>query len=428
VKLVAAMLGLAVGLTAQSVRILHLPDNLVLPARSGANVLIEVAVEGKADSVWLATAADSTTRVPLVAGDAGRYQLNLADVRVTRLVIGTKETTISVYAAFGSDVKSSAAIRFARLALAATAFTLHMVPIGGGTTVELDRTNPLWLAPGQCERLEVRCSAAVPMLSARMGSTDVPLTHDADSTTWRLVCNAELRRSWLDAGSLQLVAQTGGDAATWAAIDAIPKTLRPEQVPESFTLAERTSMPLPGSGDWLELSVPDIHLGEVELAIRSKDGKTILDDQHLFAHEHVTIDLGGPRWELVVQRVEIHLRHPDRVTFCLVPQAKYPSDRLQVLFDRMSAAPAGIVFQPGGGLEKLGADRLDGKSMARLLRVRRAGMPVDPQPEAFVEGVTGPKSIYAEAKVQTADGATQTFHDWLLAELAATKPKSAQDH
>jgi hypothetical protein len=94
----------------------------------------------------------------------------------------------------------------------------------------------------------------------------------------------------------------------------------------------------------------------------------------------------------------------------------------------MSAAPAGIVFQPAGGLGKRGADTLDGKLMARLLRVLRAEMPADPKPEAFVESVAGPKSIYAEFEVQSADGATQPLHDWLLAELAATKPKSAQDH
>src|SRR6185295_675466 len=100
------------------VRIVRVPDQVVLPAPPGANLLLEVEIEGifrgRQFPVWIATDAISVDRVPLEqTGTAMRFQLNLADARVQALLPAARDQgELIVLATCDSFITHSIPIRW----------------------------------------------------------------------------------------------------------------------------------------------------------------------------------------------------------------------------------------------------------------------------------------------------------------------------
>jgi hypothetical protein len=396
------------------VRIVRVPDQVVLPAPPGANLLLEVEIEGifrgRQFPVWIATDAISVDRVPLEqTGTAMRFQLNLADARVQALLPAARDQgELIVLATCDSFITHSIPIRWARTAANAP-------PVYGilrkkdGSTRTTEVSTRAWLDPRTFASFEVqgageRQSAAV----ARIGELEVPLVRRAEQGLWVLE-NTALLQEQADRGHSLEVEVKRGTASSVFRFDLAPSRLALPDGPVTFTLAQRKRALVPGSHDWLTVAIDDITMGQVLLEVTDADGHVVVPQRSVIERDAVELPLAGEHAVLTVDRLVNLLIGDDFAELTVRPASGFVPDRIAQLIHAVAASKDTFVREGEDYPGPMAAQFL----VARLGPKQR-GITVD----AFVDDVAS-KSLKTGAPyhVRRPDGTTVTMQEWLRAEL-----------
>lgn len=362
---VLLLLGGAVPALAQSgVRLTRVPERVVLPAAAGENLVLEVEAPAAAE-VWLARAADAADRVPLVATGGPTWQLNLADVRVLRLLAaGQDHGELFAFARCDGRTVASPAIGWARAAV--TTKLGCLLVFTDGSRRQLAAEGEPWLDPAALERIEVR-GAGAPQARVIAHAEHVVLPLVRMDDTFVLAMNDALRRDLARAGELGLEVQLGA-AAQWLPFRIVPDRLAPEQ-PE-FVVQQRHDAVIPGSRGWLEVRLDDITMGQVLLSVVDATGHTVVGPRSVHERDHVVLPFAGGDSVLVIDRLVNLLIGDDYAQLRVVEAAKFRPDPFAIFLQRIGAAE-GVRFVREGV-------EWDSHSAEQFLRARLAAQR-DPQ-------------------------------------------------
>lgn len=412
-----AALGVVFALPAQGVRLVRVPERLVLPAPSGSNLMLEVEVVGGADRIWLARGELDDSGVPLAAVGEGRYQLNLADARVVGLVrAGEADGAFHVRARVGDRVVAGPPIAWSRGDAPVARARCHVK--GGGepaTVVGLDGEH--WLDVARTDRLEVH-GVAAPLARVKLvaGTTDVLLPWRGGEQGFALDLNEGLRTALQQAAACTLDVRAGDDVAQFA-FRIVPDRID-AAANEPFVVMQRRAAFVPGTRQWLEVRIDDITMGQVLLTVVDATGRDVVAARHVADHDDVPFRLGTDDYVLYVDRLVNKLVADDWAELSVHPAAGFRPDVLARLIRRVEAA-TGVVFV------REGTDH--GPAMAaQLLRARLASVrgPA-PTPQEFLELCSKSSRTGEPYHVRKADGTVQPARDWLLEQLAAVEHEVA---
>lgn len=410
---------LAPFLAAQNgLRLTRVPDQVVLPARAGTNLLLEVAVIGEPELIWLARTRDQIARVPLSPAGGGRYQLNLAEPEVLRLLHAELASgTFRIFARFGADVVASAEIGWRRGETPATRPQCFVLA-RDGSKKKASKEQVRWLDPAAVERFEVHgISAPVARVIARAGHTDCPMTWRPDDRLFVLELNDGLRRSLLAAGEFALEVRAGTETTLfdWR---VVPDRIDFPDEALTLTVMQRRHARIPGSRDWLEVRLGDITMGQVMLSMHDAEDGVVVEPRLVAEHDPVEFALAGESYVLSIDKLRNRLIGDDWAELSLVPKPAFKPDPIAALIRRVRDSE-GVTFVRDG-------KDYDGKMAAQLLRARlgshRGARPTPPQ---FV-AMGGKSSTTGKPyHVRLANGEQQDAAAWLGELLRAIEAENA---
>jgi Family of unknown function (DUF5329) len=402
--LAAALLATAT-VAQQGVRLVRVPEQLVLPTAAGQNLLLEVEVPVTATAVWLG-ANGIDERVPFAATGAGRYQLNLADPRVGKLA-RAHDRQLTVHALVDGEQLSSAWISFRRPAVAATGMSCAVWRTGHGAPE--DAAADAWLAPRDVDRIEIGGASADVVLMAHMGATDRPLVRSPGRTVWTLRIDDVERTAWQQAGSLVVAAQRAEDTAVCFELRAIPVELAAPAAGLPFVVGQRRRAPIPGTRDWLSVELDDITAGQVRLQITSANGRVLVPARSVRDGDTVPLPLGGDDAVLVVEVLQNLLIGEDYAELRAQSRAAFAADRIEALLRLVAASK--YPFVRNGRV-------YTGAAAAAHLRRKLAAASERPSVDAFIDQIASKSSTTGEDySVQLADGTATPMAQWLRRQL-----------
>jgi hypothetical protein len=409
-------------LAAQAVRIVQVPERLILPAAAGSNLLLEVEVDGAASAVWLALDAAARERVALTAAGAQRWQLNLADAKVTALLPRQHAGAFQVHAAFGERTVSSTTIAWKKQPLVPAVARLRL-HLRDGTTLEHALQIPLrywvfghdgrpWFDFAAATRIEVDGLGdhASVNVGVRGPGIDLPLTRAADGEVWTLTMNEREREHFAAAAEIAIVV-TRDQATTTFTLRSIPGRLVGAGEPCGFVVPQRRRAELPGSRGWLNVSIDDITLGTTRLRIDDAEARAIVPTTRVFEREFVAFQHAGEDYVLTIDKLVNRLVGEDHAELSLRRAAGFVPDRIGQLV-RAVGATADVfvrdgVDEPGPVTQQF--------LLAKLGSHRGPPLTVD----QFVDDFAGvAKRSGPPITVRRDNGTTATMQEWLRAELA----------
>jgi hypothetical protein len=404
--------------TQAGIRLVHVPERVVLPAPAGSNLLLEVEIEGAADpgqgAVWLARDASSHGDVDLTAIGGRRFQQNLADPRVVALLpAGEDRGAFVVTAHLGGRTVRSAPVAWTRAPLAPSALRCRVLTTTRAEPLRLGTGVPHWLSPDEVERIDVEAGDARVAVEATLGTTDCPFTRHGERT-FRLELDAGKRAAWQAAGELVVVVRAGGDDETFR-FRAIPDRLELERDVEEFAVAQRTAAEIPGTRGWLRVRIDDVTGGQVLLRVDTATGMPVVPRRSARDGDHVEVALGRERAVLHLRRLVNLLIGDDHAEFAVMPAARFAQSRIDALLARIAASDAVFVRE---GRDHTGAEA------AALLRAKLAAWPGREPPTLDVDEIASRSSTTGnDYEVRLATGARVPARQWLLAELEAMRPR-----
>lgn len=394
------------------VRLVRVPDPLVLPAEPGRNLLLEVAVPGaEPRSVWLATGPDARGRVLLAPSGDGHWQVNLADRLVGALLDdGSIDGRLLVFAEVGDRQLRSAPIAWRRPGVPALRPRCVVRGPDATTVATVRAGGTAWLDPGAVDSIAIELARDQADCSvwATPGAVHWSLERVDDHAATALHLDAERRAAWLAAGRLRLAVAREDRELTRFELRAIPGGLELPPGAARFTLVQRRSAVLPGSRDYLTVGIGDITAGQTLLHIARADGGRLVDTTSLRQGEAVRFDYGGELYALVVRRLVNHLIGDDFAELELLPAARHEQDRVERLLAHVAAADITFVRE---GIDHTGAEA------AEHLRRKLAAVDATLTLEQFIERIGSRSSTTGqEYQVRTAAGTVLAAGDWLRQE------------
>jgi hypothetical protein len=201
---------------------------------------------------------------------------------------------------------------------------------------------------------------------------------------------------------------------------------RPDQAPElaglpvEMTVRQRTTTPVPGSGDDLRLTIDDVTRNQVMVSLATRAGATVLATISLSPGGSADFSYGDGRYAVQLKSLSKKVFGQDYATLGFVRRYESALSE-EARIERLLAivAASGVVFIRNGA-EHDGVDasgHLRGKWRSRFDEIRSA--------QQFVDLVGTKSSISGEPyQVRLADGRTVPAGDWLrerLAEIEATR-------
>ena len=391
------------------IRIVTVPERLQLPAASGANLLLEVEVDGTAEAVWLSTDAAAVDRVPLAAAGANRFQRNLADAAVADLLpAGRDRGSLFVFARRDGRVGQSAAIEWTR-ATAVEGTLRCVVRSRGRATRTVAADTPCWLDVAALQRIELQGATARQATSvARFGELELPLVRQRDDGLWLLDADERTRERMHAARTFEIEARQGA-ASTLFAFRCIPAALRLDPARATFTVPQRKRAWLPGSDDWLQVHLDDITGGRVRLEIVTAEGNTVVEPRFVQERDHVEFSLGKGTYVLAVKRLANSLVGEDHAEFTIDGKENVAPDRIAQLMR--------AVEQSGDTFLREGREYTGSMAAQFLLgKVRAHGG--EPTVDEFVQNLASRSTRSGEAyQVRKKDGTVVPMRAWLEAEL-----------
>ena len=399
------------------VRLTQVPERVVLPARSGTNLLLEAEVPPATDRVWLAASRDQLARVPMRSVGGQRFQLNLADPRVLRLLHAERgEGEFFVFAARAAAVHRSAPVSWTRGEQPAARLRAFLIGTDG-VIEKASKDEVRWLDPATIERFEVHgVRAPSARAVARAGQIDIPLSWRADDRFFALDFNDGVRRSLQDANRAAIEVRVG-DVTTMFDYRIVPARLAVDADP-TFTVMQRRRGNVPGSRGWLEVSLGDVTMGQVLLAIHDATGRTLVAAHHVAERDPVEIRLADESYVLTIDKLTNRLIGDDWAELSVRPARDFVPDAIAQLIRAVAAADGMTFVREGRDYPPTAA--------AQLLRARLGSHRGErPTPAQFLEMASRSTTTGKPYRVRDAAGNERNAKDWLQELLEAIESDNA---
>ena len=398
------------GLAAQvGVRLTHVPDRVMLPALPGQNLIVEVEVKGGPDSVWLAVKAADANRVPLDSVGGDRFQVNLRDDRVPKILGASRDDgDLRVFARVDGKTQQSAKISWVR-GQPTEGMTCTVIDVEGKSR-QCRVGQKMWIDPAKVARVEVR-GMTMPQAKAiaTAGQTTLPLARAKPHQPLVLKMNDGIRDSLYEASDFGIF--LGHGAKTWwFEFQVVPRELQPGA---HLVVMQRQTAALPDSNGWMRVRVGDVTAGQVLVSMADAEGKIFKRSRSMMDKDAIMFALGEEEYALVLKRIVNRLVGSDHVTFEIVDKEHYRPDVIAALMRRV-AADSGIYVRDGVDYSMT--------HFHDLLRAQVAGYRGKrPSPEKFLEDVVKSGRFGEESHIKRGDGTTVTPKEWLTAELARVR-------
>lgn len=421
--LVVIALLLAPAAAQLAIRLVTVPEKVVLPADPGSNLMLEVEVQGFPRAVALGALLGGPT-VPMRRSGASSWQLNLATPEVAAMLPrGATHGRLFVHASgangdsSGIGAVSSAPILWVGKGVRETSLGCR-VRTDSGTVHDGSVLSSTWLDGEGVTAIELRAPhGRIDKATAASAEHRLPFLRVAESEVMELRFDDQLRELVAKSEQLCVEAELDGVPASFV-FEFAPRRLALDGAGE-FSVVQRGAAHMPGSRGWLVVRIGDITMGGTELEIRDANGREILAHRLVFEREAVSFALADERYVLVVDRLVNILIGDDHAELLVRPEAGYVQDRIAMLIRRVAVSRDTFLRD--------GAE-LDGLTAARLLSVRASG-PTGRQLtiEAFVDEVASKSKRSGEDyEVRSQDGTTMTMREWLQRERKAMDDDEAQ--
>jgi len=405
-----AVISMVGGLAAQAgVRLTRVPDRVVLPALPGQNLIVEVEVVDRPDAVWLAVQAADRNRVPLESVGSDRFQVNLRDDRVAKLLGGKLEHgDLRVFARVGGKTQQSAKISWVR-GQPKEGVSCTLIGVDGKSR-ECQAGQATWIDPAKIARVEVRgLSAPQATAIATADQTTLPLFRAKPSQPFVLKMHDGIRASLHEANEFGISLRHGEKSWRFD-LKVVPRELLSGA---HLVVMQRQHKALPGSNGWLKVRVGDVTGGEVLVSMTDADGAVVESSRSMVDKDWIEFALGKQQYVLVLKRIVNRLVGNDHVTFEVVEKARHRPDGIAALMRRVAAA-SGVYVRDGHDYP---LDLLRYQLRAQLVAYRGQR----PSPEQFVADASKPGEDGKPGQVKVADGKIVTVKEWLTAELAEVR-------
>ncbi len=129
-----------------------------------------------------------------------------------------------------------------------------------------------------------------------------PFTINVDERTARLELDDEIRERWDEHG--RLIVRFGSSKVEFR---AKPRRLEPSSIRERWTVYPRRESVIPGSRDYLKLSLGDITDDQVSLTLRRGDGELVSPARSFREGDRVEFTVGDQEYSLRLQRLHVGL-------------------------------------------------------------------------------------------------------------------------
>ena len=344
-----AALGAFAGAGPESlIEVLEVPSEISFPMAPHSNAILTVRVPAKKTrQVWLSTSAEFPGRVMLRAIGDGKYQINLADAVVYRVLQADDEA--EKFYVYAEDTKGrvnrSLALSFRIGRKKADALDITDIPyarvwtegaegdweqraypfplLALGWTESSARPGP-WLAPDHTKKVWFSCRAGA------------EATFSSGGRRWRMM------RAGEDEASLDVtkeIAETvrgaHGASVEYVVIDSgargkidmrvPPAALTLEEGANSVTIAENGTASVPGSDGYLEVSVGRIGGYQTLLALKGGDGRVFIRRTAVTRAFREPFEYGDKRYDLVVTRIVQSVFGEDFIVVAFEPHVEAPA-------------------------------------------------------------------------------------------------------
>ena len=394
-----------------TIELTDVPKELVYPVAAGSNPVITAIVRGEAvEAVWLAVRPDARDRLPLVAVDAGRYQVNLASAAVIVVLRASGSSgQFAIHARTrGGATVSSVSIRYAFLRPSPRWAELAVFSESGPASGHPSLLGRRWYDADEVTRIEWRFGRVDDLLpvAAVAGDERWSFTIDEGQRLAHLDVTDARRKSWRKHGELQVLV----DVETSYVLRDRPRRLDLDGDSAELTIMQRERAKLPGSRGYLTVSLGDITWGQVLLTVLNAEGEAIVPRRSVRKGQAVRFTFGEADYVLTIDRLFNVLIGDDFAELTIEKLGSWERDRIAVLLARMEAAE--LVFIRNG-------ERYTQQEAAEHLRrkyeAERANIP---NVERFIEDIASRSSTTGKPYlVELPDGQTIRAATWLRDEV-----------
>jgi hypothetical protein len=373
-----------------------------LTLQSGRATVLTATVPGaQARSVWLAAGREAKGRVMLAPAEDGTWQIDLSLPVVARLL--SAEATSGTFRVLAETpagtILESAALPFRiaprdhrELHVRTRASTLCLPP---GVS---------WANPALIQELVIPLHwlDPAPEVVATTGDRRWWFQTRADETNLVLELTPAMRQAWHD-NELLMVRIAGRSVFR---LRATPRSLDLPGNVLSLTVKQRQAVVVPGSRDWLRLSIGDITAGQVMVTVETAEGTPLIPQRSVRQGEHVALVIGEGHYTLTLDKLANLLIGDDWATFSVSALVPDERRRIEQLLGHIAVAKAGFVRE---GVEH------DGATAAAHLRQKyeSAGPKVKTLDE-FIDKIASRSWTTGNAyEIKLADGSKVDAATWL---------------
>lgn len=400
-----------------AVRLVRVPDVIVLPASPGQNLVVEAETTPPHGGVWL-FGLEGVAPVRFAEAGPGRWQCNLADPAVARLLGDGPRGQLFAGPMLPRPESMSAPIEWTRVAPPPLGLSCRahlrgaasvLASVHGVEHVEADRLAELEVALGTATGAAVRL---------RCAGDEVAFAPVANEPRLRLAVDEGLRARIVASGAFAVEVDLPAGRHVFRFAIA-PTQLDPAQLGKRFSVMQRMSATVPGSREFLAVALGDITFGETQLVVRGPGRDLFAPPRPVFQGDWVEFSLANGSYVLVVDRLVNAVFGEDHAELRVVAAADFAPDPVAVLIRRVAASPDTFVR---AGVESSGG------ATARVLASQCAaehvrGLSLD----RFVDEVASrSRKDGSEHRVRRTDGTEVSMRDWLRAELEAYEVEKAK--
>ena len=396
-----------------------LPDRLTLPLPEGTNRIITARITGaRARSVWISRQRSSTLKLTLQSVGGGQHQLNLSDPNLAAIVNRPGANRLQVFAELEEGrVLESVVITYRRRP-ARVGPPTTVVHHRDGSSKTLHRWGENWITPSRVLRIETTFAARPPeSVSARVGAEAHPFTLSQEET-FVLEVTPPLRDQWQKKGRLTVETARSEHRRHLAVLRARPDALDLEGRMASVTVKQRQSQKIPGSRDFLYVSLDDITGGQVLTRVWAASGEEVVTATSLRQGESLVFTLGSRSYTLRLTQLVNQLFGTDWAVVDVTDIPPKALTSIDALLTRVETAE--ITFWRGD-------QSYTGKQAAEHLRTK---MRLSPKPigtvKEFIEKIASHSSTTGkDYEVELPDGLRVTARKWLEAQAKKkSRPKT----
>jgi hypothetical protein len=295
------------------IRISKIPDNLTLPLPDGVNLLLTATVAGpRPAAVWLATAPDAASTVPLEQVSATEYQVNLADPRVlAALRQSGRAGQFRIYARLaGGPLVEALPVRYAIRPAETSPVRFELVTADRRRPIERSETTSNWTAPDEAQRIEIAVEEkpTSPAAEARAGTKAWPF-RAVDRRTLALDITPELRQAWQQDGALTVRWGESNDARL--ALKAVPDRLDFKGSSITLTMVQGTAVEVPGSRGFIWIKIGDITGWRMLLTLSTVLRENLIEATSVREGGRLSFAVGREKYDLEVVDIKQSLINDD---------------------------------------------------------------------------------------------------------------------